>query len=112
MIRMISNNTSDYVATDLIHHLWCQHDEKYGHLFMTNGINEPHNSNRPCLFEHRKKENLEEFNQFDIQSNRNIAYNNIISHHQNIERMTSFNETLSPSVNTTIAQIRNLNKII
>ena len=28
MIRMISNNTSDYVATDLIHHLWCQHAEK------------------------------------------------------------------------------------
>jgi len=28
MIRMISNNASDYVATDLLHNLWCLHDEK------------------------------------------------------------------------------------
>lgn len=24
MIRMIANNTSDYVATDVIHNLWCK----------------------------------------------------------------------------------------
>ena len=50
MIRMIGNNTSDYVATDLIHQLWCQHDEKYGHLFP----DEPHNSKRSCLFNHSR----------------------------------------------------------
>lgn len=50
MIRMIANNTSDYVATDLIHHLWCQHHEKYGHKFE----NEPHQSILPCLFDHSK----------------------------------------------------------
>ena len=50
MIRMIGNNTSDYVATDLIHQLWCQHDEKYGHLFP----DEPHQSKRPCTFIHSK----------------------------------------------------------
>ena len=50
MIRMIANNTSDYVATDLIHHLWCQHHEKYGHKFE----NEPHQSMLPCLFDHSK----------------------------------------------------------
>ena len=50
MIRMIGNNTSDYVATDLIHQLWCQHDEKYGHLF----LDEPHQSKRPCTFIHSK----------------------------------------------------------
>ena len=33
MIRMIANNTSDYVATDLIHHLWCQHADNYDKLF-------------------------------------------------------------------------------
>ncbi len=52
MLRMIANNTSDYVATDLIHHLWCQHDEKYGYLF----LDEPHQSKTPCLFKHCKKE--------------------------------------------------------
>ena len=51
MIRMIGNNTSDYVATDLIHQLWCQHDDKYGHLF----LDEPHQSKRPCTFIHKKK---------------------------------------------------------
>ena len=52
MIRMIANNTSDYVATDLIHQLWCQHDEKYGDQF----FNEPHQSTVKCTFEHTKKE--------------------------------------------------------
>ena len=52
MIRMIANNTSDYVATDLIHQLWCQHHEKYGALFP----DEPHHSKTPCVFEHEKKE--------------------------------------------------------
>ncbi len=52
MIRMIANNTSDYVATDLIHHLWCQHHEKYGTLFP----DEPHQSKTPCNFEHKKIE--------------------------------------------------------
>lgn len=50
MIRMIGNNTSDYVATDLIRNLWCQHDEKYGHLFP----DEPHNSHKPCTFNHTR----------------------------------------------------------
>lgn len=55
MIRMIANNTSDYVATDLIHQLWCQHDEKYGFLFP----NEPHaNSKRACLFNHSSIESI------------------------------------------------------
>lgn len=55
MIRMIANNTSDYVATDLIHQLWCQHDEKYGFLFP----NEPHaNSKRACLFNHASIESI------------------------------------------------------
>jgi len=49
---MIGNNTSDYVATDLIHQLWCQHDDKYGHLFP----DEPHESTRiPCSFRHNTK---------------------------------------------------------
>lgn len=48
MIRMIANNTSDYVATDLIQHLWCQHHEKYGALFP----DEPHQSKMPCVFVH------------------------------------------------------------
>lgn len=48
---MIGNNTSDYVATDLINQLWCQHDEKYGHLFP----DEPHQSKRPCTFIHSKE---------------------------------------------------------
>lgn len=54
MIRMIANNTSDYVATDLIHHLWCQHHEKYGTLFP----DEPHQSKTACEFKHEKKEDL------------------------------------------------------
>ena len=33
IIRMIGNNTSDYVATDLIHQLWCQHEEIFGYNF-------------------------------------------------------------------------------
>ena len=49
MIRMIANNTSDYVATDLIHNLWCQHDEKYGFLFP----DEPHAmEKKACIFNH------------------------------------------------------------
>jgi hypothetical protein len=36
------------VATDLIHHLWCQHDEKYGAIF----LKEPHRSKKNCLFLH------------------------------------------------------------
>ena len=51
MIRMIANNTSDYVATDLIHNLWCQHHEKYGFLFP----DEPHHSKMPCMFVHSEK---------------------------------------------------------
>ena len=54
MIRMIGNNTSDYVATDLIRNLWCQHDEKYGHLFP----DEPHNGRKPCTFEHGHMEKV------------------------------------------------------
>lgn len=49
MLRMISNNTSDYVATDLIQNLWCLHHEKYGHLFP----NEPHHCKEPCKFDHQ-----------------------------------------------------------
>ncbi len=52
MIRMIANNTSDYVATDLIHNLWCKHAENYDQLFP----NDPHNiPDVPCVFEHHKK---------------------------------------------------------
>jgi hypothetical protein len=58
MIRMIANNTSDYVATDLIQQLWCQHHEKYGSHF----LDEPHQSKTKCTFEHLKKE--EDCNQY------------------------------------------------
>ena len=51
MIRMIANNTSDYVATDLIHHLWCQHAENYDQLFP----DDPHNiADVPCEYDHKK----------------------------------------------------------
>lgn len=51
MIRMIANNTSDYVATDLVHHLWCQHAENYDKLFPK----DPHNiPDIPCPFDHKK----------------------------------------------------------
>lgn len=53
MIRMIANNTSDYVATDLIHQLWCQHAENYDQLFPS----DPHNiCDIPCVYEHRRSE--------------------------------------------------------
>ncbi len=53
MIRMIANNTSDYVATDLIHNLWCQHAENYDQLFP----NDPHNiADIPCMFQHSHKD--------------------------------------------------------
>lgn len=43
---MIGENTGDYVATDLIHKLWCQHNEKYGAMFPQ----EPHISiNSPLM---------------------------------------------------------------
>ena len=49
MIRMIGNNTSDYVATDLIQQLWCQHAESYDSMFP----GEPHAyPDIPCKFEH------------------------------------------------------------
>lgn len=32
--------------------MWCQHDEKYGCLF----LNEPHRSRKTCLFEHKPKQ--------------------------------------------------------
>ncbi len=51
MLRMIANNTSDYVATDLVHQLWCQHHEKYGFLF----LDEPHQSKTACSFKHFEK---------------------------------------------------------
>ena len=58
MIRMIANNTSDYVATDVIHNLWCQHAEKYDRLFP----DEPHTTDEDtvCTFEHIKKANQPE----------------------------------------------------
>lgn len=53
MIRMIANNTSDYVAFDLIKHLWCQHAELYDFKFPE----EPHNyPDIPCEFKHKPKE--------------------------------------------------------
>ena len=50
IIRMIANNTSDYVATDVIHQLWCQHADKYDRLFP----DEPHRiaGDKPCVFKH------------------------------------------------------------
>lgn len=66
MIRMIANNTSDYVATDLIQQLWCQHHEKYGALFP----DEPHQSKMPCVFEHSdgmKEKKLSNQNQLQLQ---------------------------------------------
>lgn len=49
MIRMIGNNTSDYVATDLIQQLWCQHAESYDSMFP----GEPHcYAEIPCQFDH------------------------------------------------------------
>jgi hypothetical protein len=75
MIRMIANNTSDYVATDLIHNLWCQHDEKYGCLFTEEG---PHQSKTKCLFEHTKKfgdpSNYASFGQVYEQNHKEIKY--------------------------------------
>jgi len=35
---MVGQNAGDYVATDLIHYLWCEHNSKYGMKF----LNEPH----------------------------------------------------------------------
>ncbi len=53
IIRLIAANSSDYVATDLIHQLWCQHDQTYGHYFP----NEPHSINSSkCSFSHQKIE--------------------------------------------------------
>ena len=45
------------MATDLIHNLWCMHDEKYG----ANFPDEPHRSKKNCLFQHtytRKDEQI------------------------------------------------------
>ncbi len=57
MIRMIANNTSDYVATDLIHHLWCQHAENYENLFPS----DPHSvPDVKCRFKHKKIKQSEE----------------------------------------------------
>ena len=55
MIRMKANNTSDYVATDVIHHLWCQHAEKYDRLFP--GESHCTDLSIPCVFEHKAKLN-------------------------------------------------------
>lgn len=53
MIRMIANNTSDFVATDLVHHLWCQHADNYDQCFQ----DDPHNVDDSfCQFEHKKKD--------------------------------------------------------
>lgn len=50
---MIAVNTSDYVATDVIHNLWCQHAEKYDIYFPKN---EPHfTEGKPCVFKHRNQ---------------------------------------------------------
>ena len=49
IIRMIGENSGDYVATDLIHKMWCQHNDKYGDMFPQ----EPHiaiNSPFICQF--------------------------------------------------------------
>ena len=64
MIRMIANNTSDYVATDVIHHLWCQHAEKYDRLFP----DESHCTDLSiaCVFEHKTKP----ANQIEVSHNR------------------------------------------
>ena len=53
MIRMIANNTSDYVATDVIHNLFCQHAEKYDRLFPDESHHIP--GGKPCKFKHTKK---------------------------------------------------------
>ena len=48
---MIAENTNDYVATDVIHNLWCQHAEKYDENFPKN---EPHfTKGKPCVFKHK-----------------------------------------------------------
>jgi hypothetical protein len=53
MIRLIAANSSDYVATDLVHQLWCQHDEKYGHYFK----GEPHSlDSSKCEFSHKRND--------------------------------------------------------
>ena len=104
MIRMISNNTSDYVATDLIHHLWCLHDDKYGHLFMNNEIHEPHNSKMQCLYEHKKKINNDDNIQTEIPSiNRGITSNTNSNTESNF--ITFENYKISPG-----QAIRNLTK--
>lgn len=57
MIRMIANNTSDFVATDLVHNLWCQHADNYDRNF----LDEPHNIlDVPCQFEHKETKKYQE----------------------------------------------------
>ena len=68
-------------------------------MFMTNEIFEPHRSNKPCLFEHKKKElGLEQYNQ-QIQANLTP-----LSNINNIERLTSFD-----SYTNRTFQSRNIN---
>ena len=74
---------------------------------MTNEIFEPHKSNKPCLFEHKKKElELEQYNQ-QIQSDLNplnkINFNNT---NNNVERLTSFDSYTNRTI-----QSRNINPI-
>jgi hypothetical protein len=67
------------VATDLIHHLWCQHDEKYGAKFPK----EPHRSKKNCLFQHTKQ------NEADDSSCLNEKIE-IIRQHSSAENYASF----------------------
>lgn len=58
MIRMIANNTSDFVATDLIHNLWCQHADNYDRFFQ----DDPHTvDTTSCVFEHKIKDEKPRF---------------------------------------------------
>ena len=77
---------------------------RYGHLFMTNDIFEPHKSNKPCLFEHKKKElDLEQFNQ-QIQPEFNLTSKPSVNNMNNIERLTSFDSYTNRTI-----QSRNIN---
>lgn len=79
MIRMIGNNTSDYVATDLIQQLWCMHAESYDSLFS----NEPHNyADIPCKFEHSVLKRKAEKNKQEEQEafTRTLHASNVDSH--------------------------------
>jgi len=74
------------VATDLIHHLWCQHDEKYGAKFPK----EPHRSKKNCLFQKieiiRQHSSAENYASFPL---------NYADHSKQIDKINGYQTQLS-----------------